>query len=106
MALVRETALEDWPALREIRLAALQDLGSLAGRARSAAEAAALVGEALTQAAADVPFAAIYLRRPGTDEIALAATIASIEPGSVRSRSAIATSPFMRDRTSSGRVGT
>ncbi|HEY1673607.1 MAG TPA: SpoIIE family protein phosphatase [Streptosporangiaceae bacterium] len=58
----------------ERRLAALQDLGSLAGRARSAAEAAELVGDALTEAAADVPFAAIYLRKPGTDEIALAAT--------------------------------
>src|SRR5450755_3130661 len=40
----------------ERRLAALQDLGALAGRARSAAEAARLVGEVLTEAAADVPF--------------------------------------------------
>jgi PAS domain S-box-containing protein len=57
----------------ERRLAALQDLGSLAGRARGAAEACQLVGQALS-GAADVPFAAIYLRRPGTDEVTLAAT--------------------------------
>ncbi len=58
----------------ERRLAALQDLGSLAGRARRAAEAAQLVARALAGAAADVPFAAIYLRKPGTDELVLTAT--------------------------------
>jgi PAS fold len=59
----------------ERRLAALQDLGSLAGRARSAAEAAQLVGRALA-GAADVPFAAVYLRRPDTGEPVLTATSA------------------------------
>src|SRR6201996_3629498 len=57
----------------ERRLAALQDLGSLAGRARSAAEACQLVSQALS-GAADVPFAAIYLRKPGTGEVTLATT--------------------------------
>ena len=61
------------------RLAALQDLGSLAGRARSAVEASQLVGQALA-GAADVPFAAVYLRRPDTGEPVLAATSA---PGPV-----------------------
>jgi PAS domain S-box-containing protein len=60
----------------ERRLAALQDLGSLAGRARSADEAARLVADALARAAADIPFAAIYLRRPDRDEAALAASSA------------------------------
>ncbi|MGA2827219.1 MAG: SpoIIE family protein phosphatase [Streptosporangiaceae bacterium] len=58
----------------ERRLAALQDLGALAGRARSATEACHLVTRALGRAAADIPFAAIYLRRPGTDETILAAS--------------------------------
>jgi len=58
----------------ERRLAALQDLGALAGRARGAAEAAQLVARALAGAAADVPFAAIYLRKPGTEELMLTAT--------------------------------
>src|SRR6201985_2495487 len=57
------------------RLAALQDLGSLAGQARSAAEASQLVGRALG-GAADVPFAAIYVRRPDTRELVLTATSA------------------------------
>jgi PAS domain S-box-containing protein len=60
----------------ERRLAALQDLGSLAGRARSAAEAAQRVGRALA-GAADVPFAAVYLRRPDTGGPVLTATNAS-----------------------------
>ncbi len=58
----------------ERRLAALQDLGTLAGRARSATEACRLVTQALGRAAADIPFAAIYLRQPGTDETILAAS--------------------------------
>src|SRR6202000_2852866 len=45
----------------ERRLAALQDLGSLAGRARSAAEACQLVSQALS-GGAGVPVAAIYPR--------------------------------------------
>ena len=58
----------------ERRLAALQDLGALAGSARSAAEAGRLVAQALGRAAKDIPFAAIYLRTPGTDELVLAAS--------------------------------
>jgi len=58
----------------ERRLAALQDLGALAGSARSAAAACRLVAGALEQAAKDIPFAAIYLRKPGTDETVLTAT--------------------------------
>ena len=58
----------------ERRLAALQDLGALAGSARSAAEAGRLVAQALGRAAKDIPFAAIYLRTPGTDDLVLAAT--------------------------------
>jgi len=56
------------------RLAALQDLGALAGRARSADEACRLVAQALGHAAKDIPFAAIYLRKPGTDETVRAAS--------------------------------
>ena len=48
------------------RLAALQDLGAQAGSARSVAEACQLVVTVLERARQDVPFAAIYLRRPGT----------------------------------------
>ena len=55
------------------RLAALQDLGAQAGSARSVAEACQLVVTALERAQRDVPFAAIYLRRPGTDEPVLVA---------------------------------
>ena len=58
----------------ERRLAALQDLGALAGSARSAAAACRLVAGALEQAAKDIPFAAIYLRKPGTSETVLTAT--------------------------------
>ena len=58
----------------ERRLAALQDLGALAGSARSAAEAGRLVAQALGRAAKDIPFAAIYLRTPGTDDLVLAAS--------------------------------
>jgi PAS domain S-box-containing protein len=60
----------------ERRLAALQDLGALAGRARSAAEASQLVSHALAGAAKDIPFAAIYLRDPGTGEAVLTASTA------------------------------
>ncbi len=57
------------------RLAALQDLGAQAGSARSVAEACHLmVATALERGRADVPFAAIYLRRPGTDDAVLAAS--------------------------------
>ncbi|GLZ43090.1 histidine kinase [Actinokineospora sp. NBRC 105648] len=55
----------------ERRLGVLQDLGAQAGRARSVAEACRLVADVL--GAEDVPFIAIYLRKPGTDELALAA---------------------------------
>ena len=55
------------------RLAALQDLGAQAGSARSVAEACQLVVTVLERARRDVPFAAIYLRRPGTDEPVLVA---------------------------------
>jgi PAS domain S-box-containing protein len=57
----------------ERRLAALQDLGAQAGSARSVAEACQLVVTALERARRDVPFAAIYLRRPGTNDAVLAA---------------------------------
>ena len=56
------------------RLAALQDLGAQAGSARSVAEACQLVVTALERSRQDVPFAAIYLRRPGTDDAVLAAS--------------------------------
>ncbi|MGH3068121.1 MAG: SpoIIE family protein phosphatase [Streptosporangiaceae bacterium] len=58
----------------ERRLAALQDLGAQAGSARSVAEACQLVVTALERARKDVPFTAIYLRRPGTDDAVLAAS--------------------------------
>ena len=58
----------------ERRLAALQDLGAQAGSARSVAEACQLVVTALERAARDVPFAAIYLRDPGTDTPVLVAS--------------------------------
>ena len=58
----------------ERRLAALQDLGAQAGSARSVAEACQLVVAALERARRDVPFAAIYLRRPGGDEPVLMAS--------------------------------
>ncbi len=56
------------------RLAALQDLGAQAGSARSVAEACQLVVTALERARRDVPFAAIYLRRPGTNDAVLTAS--------------------------------
>ncbi|MFC4031099.1 SpoIIE family protein phosphatase [Streptomyces polygonati] len=46
----------------ERRLAALRDLGSQAGSARSVTEACQLVAAALDRAGADVPFAEIHLR--------------------------------------------
>ncbi|HEY0718328.1 MAG TPA: SpoIIE family protein phosphatase [Streptosporangiaceae bacterium] len=55
-------------------LAALQDLSALAGRARSAADASRLVSRALAGAARDIPFAAVYLRDPGTGEAVLTAS--------------------------------
>ncbi len=55
------------------RLAALQDLGAQAGNARSVAEAGQLVLAALERARQDVPYAAIYLRGPGSDEPILVA---------------------------------
>jgi PAS domain S-box-containing protein len=58
----------------ERRLAALQDLGAQAGSARSVTEACQLVVAALERARQDVPFAAIYLRRPGGDEPVLVAS--------------------------------
>ncbi|MEV7969533.1 SpoIIE family protein phosphatase [Sphaerisporangium sp. NPDC088356] len=58
----------------ERRLAVLQDLGAQAGRARSVAEACQLVGEVLERAGRDVPFSAIYLRRPGSDDLVLTTT--------------------------------
>ena len=58
----------------ERRLAALQDLGAQAGSARSVSEACHLVVAALERARQDVPFAAIYLRRPGTNDAVLTAS--------------------------------
>ncbi|MET9069840.1 SpoIIE family protein phosphatase [Streptosporangium sandarakinum] len=58
----------------ERRLTVLQDLGAQAGHARSVTEACRLVARVLERAGLDVPFAAIYLRRPGDDEPVLTAT--------------------------------
>ena len=58
----------------ERRLAALQDLGAQAGSARSVAEACQLVVAALERARRDVPFATIYVRRPGGDAPVLMAS--------------------------------
>ncbi|HLI38205.1 MAG TPA: SpoIIE family protein phosphatase [Streptosporangiaceae bacterium] len=58
----------------ERRLAALRDLSAQAGSARSAVEACELAARALGRAARDVPFAAIYLRRPGSGGLTLAAS--------------------------------
>ena len=60
------------------RLAALQDLGAQAGRARSVAEACDLVVRALGRAQEVVPFAAIYLCGPDGGDAAL---IKSSAPG-------------------------
>ncbi len=49
------------------RLAALQDLGALAGRGRGVTEVCDLVVGTLSRARQDVPYAAIYLRGPGGD---------------------------------------
>src|ERR1700742_4224537 len=51
----------------ERRLAALRDLGSRSGVARSVAEAGGLATASLRGAAAEVPYAAVYLRNPGSD---------------------------------------
>jgi PAS domain S-box-containing protein len=59
--------------IAERRLAALQDLGSQAGTARTEAEACELIAASLARANLDIPFAAIYLRQPGTDELILTA---------------------------------
>ncbi len=55
----------------ERRLAALRDLGSRSGVARSVAEASRLVATSLRGAAAEVPYAAVYLRAPGTEDFTL-----------------------------------
>jgi PAS domain S-box-containing protein len=52
------------PVIGERRLAVLNELGALASRARSVAEACELVSQVLGRAQADVPFAAVYLREP------------------------------------------
>jgi PAS domain S-box-containing protein len=49
------------------RLAVLQDLGALAGRGRGVAEVCDQVIRTLSQAGQVVPYAAIYLRAPGSD---------------------------------------
>jgi len=70
------TAVSDMTdrVIGERRLAALLDLGGQAGGAPSVAEACRLAISALERAERDVPFAAIYLRAPGTDEPVLAAS--------------------------------
>jgi serine phosphatase RsbU (regulator of sigma subunit)/anti-sigma regulatory factor (Ser/Thr protein kinase) len=57
----------------ERRLAALRELGARAGIARTVDEACRLVADVLGRAGADVPYAAIHVRRPGTDDLVLAA---------------------------------
>jgi PAS domain S-box-containing protein len=52
------------PVIGERRLAALNELGALASRARSVPEACGLVGQVLGRAQPDVPYAAVYLRQP------------------------------------------
>ncbi|MEW9532426.1 SpoIIE family protein phosphatase [Microbispora sp. NPDC049125] len=72
----------------ERRLAVLQDLGGQSGTARSAEEACQLVAEALGRAGRDVPFATIYLRRSGSEELVPVATSpAGADPGPAGSRS-------------------
>ncbi|MDT7797549.1 MAG: hypothetical protein QOI78_982 [Actinomycetota bacterium] len=61
----------------ERRLAALRELGARAGIARTVAEACELVADVLGRAGADVPYAAIHVRRPGTDDL----TLAAVTPG-------------------------
>ncbi|MEU6896203.1 SpoIIE family protein phosphatase [Streptomyces sp. NPDC046557] len=58
----------------ERRLAVLHDLGAQAGSARTVTEACELVARALDRADKDVPFAAIYLRQPDTQELVLNAS--------------------------------
>jgi PAS domain S-box-containing protein len=60
----------------ERRLAELRELSAQAGVARTVGEACALVADVLRGAGADVPYAAIYLRRGGVGEVELAATTA------------------------------
>ncbi|MBY8849492.1 SpoIIE family protein phosphatase [Saccharothrix sp. MB29] len=52
----------------ERRLAVLQDLGALAGKARSAVEACGMVARVLGRSGRDVPFAALHLVRDGEPE--------------------------------------
>ncbi|WP_328647330.1 SpoIIE family protein phosphatase [Amycolatopsis sp. NBC_00348] len=61
----------------ERRLAALRELGARAGIARTVTEACELVTDVLGRAGADVPYAAIHVRRPGTDDL----TLAAVTPG-------------------------
>ncbi|WP_328617359.1 SpoIIE family protein phosphatase [Amycolatopsis sp. NBC_00355] len=61
----------------ERRLAALRELGARAGIARTVTEACELVTDVLGRAGADVPYAAIHVRRPGTGDL----TLAAVTPG-------------------------
>jgi signal transduction histidine kinase/DNA-binding response OmpR family regulator len=58
----------------ERRLRTLRDLGARAGEARSVREACELAAAILAQTPADVPFAALYLLKPGDAVATLAAT--------------------------------
>ncbi len=53
------------------RLSVLNELGGVAGRARHVPEAFQMIGDVLGRSGQDVPFAAAYLREPGSDELAL-----------------------------------
>ena len=63
------------------RLAALQDLGAQAGRARSVSEACDLVVRSLDRASHDVPFAAVYLRQPDGAVVLASSTAAGVPDG-------------------------
>ncbi|MGK5448493.1 SpoIIE family protein phosphatase [Streptomyces radiopugnans] len=65
----------------ERRLAVLQDLGAQAGTARSVGEACRLVARVLGRAQRDVPFAAVYLRRPGGEPVPAAVSPPGTAPG-------------------------
>jgi PAS domain S-box-containing protein len=68
------------------RLAVLQDLGAQAGTAHTVAEACDLVSQSLSQAQADIPYFAVYLRRD--DSAGLTLSCLTKDDGEVPARAA------------------
>jgi PAS domain S-box-containing protein len=74
---VKETTEE---VVSRRRLAALHELGALAGQARSVGEACTLVVRAIERASQVLPYAAIYLREPAGEAVLAASSAPDAAP--------------------------